>query len=357
MLLGACRSGDGSDPMSGTTASTGTTTPTTGTGTTTTGTGTTGTTSTAPASNGLVAGDTDILNFALNLEYLEAEFYQRAVNGMALPDSMTGGTSNSNGTTSSTATSSSSTTTANAGTVTGGRQVSFATPVIRQLAKEIAHNETLHVGLVRGALGSQVIARPALDIQDSFTALFRTAGIIGADEFYDPYANEVNFLLAASVFEDVGVSAYKGSAALISSTTVLTTAAGILAAEAYHASILRTLLYNLGVDMPTLNTRTNFDKLSNARDMVDGDTDRDQGISPGQGFNASVNTNADTSNIAPSDINAIAFGRSANQVLNVAYQTSGMSWAGGFFPMGVNGTIRNSNTITANNNTADNSGD
>ena len=247
---------------------------------------------TGSGTNILASSDAMVLNFALNLEYLEAEFYQRAVNGTALPASMTGGHGFY-------------------GTVIGGRQVAFTTDTTRQYAKEIAHNELEHVALVRAALGSAVIARPTLDLQDSFTTLFRTAGVIGADETFDPYANEVNFLLAAYVFEDVGVTAYKGSAALLSSKAILETASGILAAEAYHASILRTVLYGLGVDMPSANTRQNADKISDARDSVDGSTERDQGISPGQGYNAYVNSNSDTSNIVPADVNAIAFGRTA----------------------------------------------
>lgn len=256
---------------------------------------------TAAASGG-GPSDAAIFNFALNLEYLEAEFYLHAVFGHGLRSELTTGKGDR-------------------GRVVGGRQVNFTTPAIRKYAVEIAWDEKNHVEFLRSALGSAKVARPAIDIRSSFTAAARAAGLIGANQTFDPYANENNFLLAAFIFEDVGVTAYKGAAPLIDNKAFLEAAAGILAVEAYHASTIRTSLYEKGLQAAAR-------KISHARDSLDGRSDIDQGIG-----------NPEHANIAPTDENAIAYSRSAAQVLNVVYLTPRRVSQGGFFPSGVNGPI------------------
>ncbi len=125
--------------------------------------------------------------------------------------------------------------------------------------------------------------------------------------------------MGAFIFEDVGVTAYKGAAPLIDDKGILEAAAGILAVEAYHAGIIRTVLFSRGLFKPA-------QAISDARDQLDGDGDEDQGI--GSKSNA---------NIVPTDKNGIAFSRSAEPVLDIVYL--GGSNAGGFFPNGLNGKI------------------
>ena len=269
----------------------------------------------AVAANGPT--DAEILNFALNLEYLEAQFYQYAVFGTGLPANMLTGVGKQ-------------------GAVTGGAKVTFTDPIVAAYAKEIAKDEVAHVAFLRAALGSSAVAMPAINIDGtdpngSFSTAARAAGIISAGQNFNPYADDVSFLLGAYIFEDVGVTAYKGASPLISNKTFLEAAAGILAAEAYHAGLVRTVLYSKGMATSGASIITNAQKISDARDSLDGPTDDDQGLT--------VAGDSTISNIVPLDANGIAYSRSPGQVLNIVFLNKAAVTQGGFFPAGVNGAL------------------
>ena len=259
------------------------------------------------AANAQAVTDADILNFALNLEYLEAEYYTLGTTGQGIEALGVGvsGTGALGGV-----------------TVKSSPQVPFATPAIQGLAMELAANERAHVQFLRSALGGAAVARPAIDLRDSFNAAAQAAGI---GQSFDPFASETNFLLGGFLFEDVGVTAYKGAARFLENKDILEAAAGILATEGYHMGSVRTHLFNAGPAVHDL-----AQKISDLRDAADGPEDKDQGVV--------LNGMA---NIVPADNNAIAFSRSAGEVLRIAYlKPTGPAASGGFFPAGVNGTIR-----------------
>lgn len=247
--------------------------------------------------------DSAILNFALNLEYLEANFYSFAVHGSSIPSSLMGGTGTQGG-------------------ISGGSQVPFKSKGIQQLAQEIAGDELAHVTFLRSALGSSAVSQPSIDLMKSFTAAAQAAGVVPAGTAFDPFASEEFFLLGAFIFEDVGVTAYKGAAPLISSKTYLDAAAGILSTEAYHAAAIRTRIYDLGL-------ASMANKISAARGALD--DGKDQGVT--------VNG---AENIVPADSNGQAFGRTPGEVLNIVYLTPKVATSGGFYPDGVNGTLNQS---------------
>ena len=273
--------------------------------------------------------DGDILNLALNLEYLEANFYSYAVFGAPLAAALTTGTVGT------------------PGVVTGGRKVMFTDPVVAAYAREIAQDEIAHVTFLRQQLGAAAVVQPAIDVgiapTGAFSTAARAAGVISATDpaaFFDPYASDETFLLGAFIFEDVGVTAYKGASPLITNKTYLEAAAGILAVEAYHAAIVRTVLYAKGMGSPALNGApaipanpaliTNAGKISDARDSLDGTSDDDQGIADvaaPEGLG---------SNIVPLDPNGLAYSRNPGQVHNIVYLTKDLAVKGGFFPNGTN---------------------
>ena len=266
-------------------------------------------------------GDTDILNFALNLEYLEAEFYLHAATGSGLATADAG---------------------TNPGTVTGGTQVTGLTTAQQNILNEIAYDEQEHVRFLRSALGSVAVSRPAIDITNSFNALASAAGIGSS---FNPYASFNNFLVDAFIFEDVGVTAYNGAGPLISTAGIaagyLAAAAGIMAVEAYHAAYVRTALTGGAITLGTIAFPylTYANQVSTLRATLGGGNETTLTVPSG--------TTSATSIVTPSGIvastsgNAIAYSRTTDQVLHIVYGTGNGAGvkSGGFFPSGLNGNI------------------
>lgn len=254
-------------------------------------------TTTPTPPTGSTPSEADVLNFALNLEYLEAEFYLRAATGAGLSSSDAG---------------------SNAGAVSGGSMVAFATPAIQQYANEIANHELAHVRFLRKALGSAAVDRPAIDLTGSFNAAASAAGI-GAT--FNPFSSETNFLLGAFLFEDVGVTAYHGAAGYLTTKSNLAAAAGIYAVEAYHAAIIRTLIAQVGG-----SAVTTANQIATLRGTAGGGNE----------------TMLSGSTIVAADNNSITYERTTDQVLHVVYlsASAGVVSKGGFYPNGMNGNIK-----------------
>lgn len=273
--------------------------------------------------------DADILNFALNLEYLEAEFYLRGATGSGLSSSDIG---------------------SSAGTVTGGAMVTGLTSAQQNILNEIAFDEQQHVLFLRSALGASAVSRPNIDLTNSFNALASAAGIAST---FNPFASWDAFLVGAFIFEDVGVTAYNGAAPLISSAGItagyLAAAAGIMAVEAYHAAYVRTALTaNVIAQGSTAYPYFGYaNKVSTLRGQLGGGNETALVIPTGT--NSSTSVVSGSSIVAADSTNAIAYHRTTDQVLHIVYgtfsNTAGSTTpaagvkAGGFFPSGLNGNI------------------
>ncbi len=217
----------------------------------------------------------DVLNFALNLEYLEASFYLYVTTGSGLPTADMG---------------------SNPGTVTGGAKVTFVNQVVASAAAQLALDEREHVEFLRAtitAVGGTPVDMPALNLA--------AGGSVTSD---------ATFLAASRQLEAVGVSAYAGGTQyLVSSTAALTYAAQILDTEAQHAGFVRELCIALGVSSPAVDSQ-------------------DQPPTIAKIFNTSPTTG----------LSPVRSTSQVLQIVYAAGGITGVS-KGGFFPSGLNGAI------------------
>ncbi len=249
--------------------------------------------------------DVNIQRFGLNFEYLGAELYLRALGQPGLPTAMVVGPRGQA-----------------AGPVSGARPVAFQSPTTQAYVTQLANDETLHVNFVRTNLGINAVARPTLELFNSFATIALNAGLGSG---FDAYASDANFLLAAYIIEETCVTNLRGAVTLVSSKMVLDGITGLLGAESYQAGMLRTALFGLGYASQT-------QALSYLRVRLDGEAGTPtQGSDHGVGTLAAPTiTNVDTAQAIPDE-------RTMTQIMQIAYGSSANPPVpGGFFPQGVN---------------------
>ena len=217
----------------------------------------------------------DVLNFALNLEYLEATFYLYVTTGSGLPTADMG---------------------TSPGAVSGGAKVTFVNPVVASIANQLAKQEQQHVEFLRGTIynvGGTPVDMPALNLAANGTV-----------------TNDATFLAASRQLEAVGVSAYAGGAQyLVSNVTALNYAAQILDTEAQHAGFIRELCIVNGVSSPAVDSQ-------------------DQSPSISKIFNTGATTG----------LNPVRTTSQVLQIVYATPGVLGAT-QGGFFPKGLNGAI------------------
>lgn len=244
--------------------------------------------------------DNDYIAFFSNFEALGANYYLYGLTGQGVPAALTTGLGT-------------------LGAVSAGGPVSFQSAAVAQYVQRLAVDELAHLEFFRALLGSAAVAQPAVNIASSWTGFAIGAGLIAPSQTFNPYENDVTFLLGAYMIEDVCITAAAGAARYLTSKDTIEAAAGILGAEGYHAGAIRTLLSNIGAGQAT-------DAISNLRAKLSGVADNGT-LVPGQAYNF---TNTDS--------NALVYRRTPAQALAILYD--GNPTGGGFFPDGLNGVIR-----------------
>ena len=142
------------------------------------------TASSAPSAGG--TGDVKIVNYALTLEYLEADFYQQVIDSGVITDKK-----------------------------------------VANLAKSIGENENEHVDALKAAveqLGGTPVTKPKTKFEDVLAG--------GPDMI----------LMTAATVENLGAAAYLGQAGNIESKDILAAALSIHSVEARHAAALNELV-------------------------------------------------------------------------------------------------------------------
>ncbi|RZC59817.1 hypothetical protein C5167_007114 [Papaver somniferum] len=262
--------------------------------------------------------DVHLLRFSLNLEYLLAEFYLYGALGCGLdkvaPELVMGGPPPI------------------------GAQEANLDKLVSRIIEEFGYQQVGHIRAIKTTVGG--FPRPLVDLSASiFAKIMNNAFGYPLDPPFDPYANSLNFMLAAYVIPYYGINTYVGANPFIKGWKTKRLLAGLLGVAAGQDAVIRKYLYERAdykvypYDHTVAKFTERISALSNALGMCG---IKDEGIRVPPYLGAENRT---TSNVLSADYNSLSYARTPREVLRIVYATGSEHVPGGFFPKGENGKI------------------
>ncbi|XP_039157067.1 desiccation-related protein PCC13-62-like [Eucalyptus grandis] len=264
------------------------------------------------------ATDAELIHVAMNLEFLEAEFFLYGALGKGLdsvaPYLALGGPP-----------------------PIGGKKANLD-PLVQQIIEEFGYEEVGHLRAIYTTVGG--IQRPLIDISAKKFAMIVDSAL-GHRLWppFDPYLSSVNYLLASYLIPYVGLTGYVGTIPNLSNYTTKALVAGLLGVESGQDAVIRALLYERAHEkvVPYDVTVVEFTNLFSIRRNKLGMCGiKDEGIivPPVLGAEQRIDTNVLSSNKA-----SLSYPRTPQEVLRVVYGTGNEHVPGRYFPHGANGEV------------------
>ncbi|KAF3324675.1 desiccation-related protein PCC13-62-like isoform X1 [Carex littledalei] len=263
--------------------------------------------------------DVELLQFALNLEYLETEWFLNGALGYGLDTvepRLAGG-----------------------GPVPLGARAARLDNVTREIIAEFGYQEVGHLRAIKSTVGG--FPRPLIDLRAHvFAKIMDSAFGYNLDPPFNPYHSTINYLIASYLIPYVGLVGYVGASPNINGYVSKGLLAGLLAVESGQDAVIRTFLYQRAneIVLPYKNlTVADFTThISRLRNQLGSCGNKDEGILVDRSSGAERRT---SSNVLSADGNSVAYRRTPAEILRIVYGTGDESRPGGFLPRGGGGTI------------------
>jgi hypothetical protein len=264
--------------------------------------------------------DKELIQVALNLEYLEADYFLWGAYGYGLDviaPYLTGGGPNPI-----------------------GAQKANLNPYFTDVYQQMGLQEVGHLRAIKTALGPKyAFSRPLLDLSKAnWAKTIDKAFNKTLNPPFDPYANSLNYLISTYAIPYVGLTGYVGANPLLTGEGAKSLVAGLLGVEAGQDAIIRTEMYRIKNERvsPYKYTVADFSiAISNLRNNLS-HVFVDEGLVVPIYLGAENKT---TGNILSADANSLAYARTGAEVLETVYGTGNPAEPGGFYPHGGKGVI------------------